>query len=84
MLWLLVFLSSRVEFRRDGMLFGSALVPWRRISSWSWEQDKLVLQVDRRVKFLPPVRIPVRASQKDQVQAILVRQLGDWPGDEAR
>jgi hypothetical protein len=39
----------------------------------------LALHLHHAVKFLPNVRLRIPEGQKEQVEAILVRQLGPWP-----
>jgi serine/threonine protein kinase len=91
------FLGTRPEIRREGFLQLGRLIRWSRIASWSWEDRPLpglisvlgpkleyvlVLQLHHKVRFMPPARIRV-GSQKEEVDAILTRQLGAWPGAES-
>jgi serine/threonine protein kinase len=39
----------------------------------------LALHLFHPVKFLPPVRFSIGRRQKEEVEAILARQLGEWP-----
>ena len=79
---------GRQEIRRHGIVNGIRFIRWSRIASWNWEDSKeglqdnkiLVIHLHRRIQFLPPARITVQASQRDQVEGILARQLGEWPG----
>jgi hypothetical protein len=77
-----VMLDTRAEVRREGLLVGGSLTQWSRIISWNWidqrQRSILVLHLHRRIQFLPPGRIWIRPSQKDQVEAILTQQLGEW------
>ena len=89
LVYLFMLLTFRQEIRRDGFIRGGRLIRWSRIASWNWEDSPeiwgnnkvLVLHLNRRIQFLPPARIPVQASQKNQVEAILARQLGEWPAN---
>src|SRR5262249_55138763 len=47
-------------------------------------QRVVILQLHRRIQFLPPPRITIKASLKDQIEAILARQLGEWPANESQ
>jgi hypothetical protein len=82
---------GRNEIRRDGFLKQGRLIRWSRIASWTWEfaeesllslrpPNVLVLRLHRRVQFMPPVKIGLPEGHKDEVEAILSRQMGEWPG----
>jgi len=44
------------------------------------QQHVLILNLHRRLQFLPPVRMRVSPDRKNEIDAILKRQLGEWPG----
>lgn len=82
---------GRNEIRRDGFLKQGRLIRWSRIASWTWEfaeesllslrpPNVLVLRLHRRIQFMPPVKIGLPEGHKDEVEAILSRQMGEWPG----
>jgi len=86
-----MYLSGKREIRQAGILRGGHLLRWSRIRSWSWEEGEnlsltkrsefvfLKLELHRYIQFLPPVRLPVKASQRDELGAVIARHLGDWP-----
>jgi serine/threonine protein kinase len=78
------------EIRREGFIRSGRLIPWSRIASWSWGPDGkgapdrrlqhvLILNFHRRLQFLPPVRMRISQARKNEIEAILKRQLGEWP-----
>ena len=78
------FLWGRVELRQRGMVHYGRLIRWSNIEAYTWEPaegDLVVLKV--HVKRLLPFyreRIILPAKHKTTTEAILSRQLAEWPG----
>ena len=80
------FLAGRQEIRQRGLAATGFLIPWRDVLSFSWEPDPERCDVLRiRAKGpggfwgLWPVRMRVRPEDRPNVQALLERQLFQWP-----
>ena len=83
---ILGFLVGRQEIRQRGLAATGSLIPWRDVLSFSWEPDTERWDVLRmRAKGfggfwgLWPVRIRIRTEDRPNVQALLERQLFEWP-----
>lgn len=67
------------EIRQNGFVRHGRLISWGRIACWNWEDGKLILHLHRRIQFLRPVKLKISSAHRATVEAILKRQLGDWP-----
>ena len=82
--------ESWAEIRQRGLVFMGGLVPWLRIKSFAWgdvkgERVRLVLSVNQpwyrdvlywRSNF---IQLKVLTEEKAAIEAILRRQLAEWP-----
>jgi len=87
---IVMFLGTRREIRKAGILLGGRLIRWSVIRSYAWEPavtgsnsagEHLWLRLDlhRRIQFLPPLRVLVEAKNRYILDPIFARYLGDWP-----
>ena len=84
-----VYLSSRKEIRQAGILRGGQLIRWGSIRSWTWlprraagkDSGFVTLKLDlyHSMPLFAMARLIITASEKENVEAILARQLGKWP-----
>ena len=85
-----------LEVRDRGLLHHGRLISWLNIDSYEWEstaspQDLIIfsmrpkrvvlrLHVSRLFSILPAPRIHVPDDRQEELEAILKRHLGEWPG----
>ena len=82
-IFLVTFLSRRVEIRQKGLAFGGMWLPWSKIVSYAWDPDSGEFDILR----VPtsglwgwfPTRILVKKELRSQFDAALTRQLMEWP-----
>jgi hypothetical protein len=76
------------EFRSDGILFLDQLIPWKRVLSWRWHTDEVVLveyiqsdkQAEDRIKqfvtSVPP-------DEKKEVELVLTSKLEEFADERS-
>ena len=64
------------------------MLSWGNIDSCEWSSESrrvdfcgLRLRLRRVLKILPPVTILIPRDKREPVNALVARQLGDWPSD---
>jgi predicted Ser/Thr protein kinase len=76
---------GKTEAHERGLLAAGGYWPWSRIKSYKWESTEAgiaILELKGRSQLEAwwwPRRIAVPLPQKQQIEAILERQLGNWP-----
>ncbi|MGH7429247.1 MAG: hypothetical protein ACREJ4_12970, partial [Candidatus Methylomirabilaceae bacterium] len=85
-LWMLppLLMSGRNEIRERGLAWSGRLIPWTDVLSYSWAQDTglvevLSLRIKRGSRISREIRIPMLAAHRPPVEAILKKQLSEWP-----
>jgi hypothetical protein len=81
----LFLLNGRAEFRSRGIVSNGRLIRWRNVKAYAWSSamgDFEVLRVWSKGlgRFLPAEKLLVRSEAKQQVSALLERQLSPWLG----
>ncbi len=85
-----MYLSFKKEIRQAGILTGGHLIRWGSIRSWSWIEGPplpegqppwvtLKLDLYRPMPLLATARIRMGGAQRESVEAIISRHLGNWP-----
>lgn len=82
------FCAGRYELRQRGALVSGVWLRWSSVESYAWQDTEgefAVLKV-RSKKWLPvafgsTIEIVLPATQKSPTDAILKRQLSEWPGE---
>ncbi len=85
-LWMLppLLISGRNEIRERGLAWSGRLILWTDVLSYSWASDTglvevLCLRIRRGSRISREIRIPMLSAHRPPVDAILKRQLSEWP-----
>jgi serine/threonine protein kinase len=79
------FFWGRPEIHQRGLVNFGRLLRWSKIETYTWEpaeSELVVLKVRARTLFLFPWthRIVLPSAQRSSTEAMLSRQLSEWPG----
>jgi hypothetical protein len=81
--------AGRVELRQRGGIISGLWLPWSSIESYAWQdtdREFVVLKVRSKKWLMLPLsfgwklEIILSAAQKSATDAVLKRQLAEWPG----
>jgi serine/threonine protein kinase len=70
---------GKVEAYERGLFASGGYWPWSRIKSHKWESTEADIAILELKSWWWPWRIAVPLTHKQQLEAILERQLGHWP-----
>ena len=76
--------TRKVEFRERGILCYGLLTRWQELESFTWDRPSgksvvLKLLFRDRLPFLPATKVVVPSDRRDAADAVLRRQLAEWP-----